>query len=222
MSIVNEALNVSVKSIDTCNSEESAVFGSDIVSRDGVIIKYEKSLLIEQLNQDFSVYRRVIYLESEVDIGIPSFLQQRVDAICQISGDFNTPITIEITSYGGDAYAALAIVDLIESLPMKINMHGRGPVMSAAAIILVNATGIRSIGKRTKLMLHPVSASSVTGNTDAFLIEAKQIQTLDSTFLKMIADHSKKSLEFWKNKITKNVYMEPEEALGYGLIDEIR
>lgn len=170
-------------------------------------MKTENEKIILELDNLFNVQSRTIYFESPIDCSITSYIQQRVNLISAISGDNKSPITLELSSYGGDAYAALAIIDVIQSFPMKINIFGRGSIMSAGALILISGTGIRSMSKNATLMLHSISALDLAGTSENVMIEAKHTETLNNLVRKMIADNSNKSLDYWQEATRSNLYM---------------
>jgi len=175
----------------------------------------------EELNQDFDSDNRVIYLESEIDISVPSFIKQRVNLICLLTANNKDPITLELTSYGGDAFAAFSTIDTIRNFSMPINILGRGAIMSAAALLMAAGTGTRSITENTYIMLHSVSGALV-GNTEEIMTEAQNIKSLNSKSFKILEKYTNKPITFWQTKCKKNFYPTPEQCVEYGLIDEIQ
>jgi ATP-dependent Clp protease protease subunit len=174
----------------------------------------------EELGQEFDADNRLIYLETEIDITTPSFLKQRVNIISHLTKDSTSPITVELTSYGGDAFGAFATIDVIRQFPMPINMAARGAVMSAGALLLVATTGNRSITENTYVMLHSASGALI-GNTDEILIEAENLKNITNKTFELLERYSKKPIKFWEQKCKKNFYLTPEECLEFGIVDEV-
>lgn len=174
----------------------------------------------EELNQDVDIDNRVIYLESEIDITVPSFIQQRVNLISYFSKNKVDPITIELTSYGGDAFGAFAVIDTIRSLKMPIHILARGAVMSSGALVLVAATGLRTITENTYVMLHSAS-SALAGNTDDILIEAANLKNVTEKTFILLEKYSNKNQAYWQQKCKKNFYLTPEQCLEHGLVDKV-
>lgn len=163
---------------------------------------------------------RTIYLEDDVDIFTPAFVKRRIESICQISKDFESPVNIEICTYGGDAYAMLALVDLIRTCPVKINTIARGPVMSAGAFILSSGTGIRTAYPNSQIMLHDIFGM-VKGSSRDVIVESDHWKNLQDRCYSILSEFTGKSKSFWKRKFKTTLYLSAEEALKYNLIDEV-
>ncbi len=179
------------------------------------------SYLQSQLQEDVLIDKRIIYFDTMIDLSSISFLQQRIGLITDISGDNESPITIMICSYGGDAYALFAIVDLIKSVPMKINIHGRGAIMSAGAIILISATGIRSMSPSAVMMIHSVQ-SMVQGSIEEVQQSVNQSTLLNDRMIQLLAQATNQPPRFWKKETKSDRYLTAEECKKLGLIDIIQ
>jgi ATP-dependent Clp protease protease subunit len=134
--------------------------------------------------------------------------------------DAEKPITVLLNSNGGDVYEALGIIDYFETLPVPVNIVARGRAMSAAAMILCSATGIRAASKNTTIMMHEASAE-IYGKTADLKANADHIDELEDSFYKMLATKSNQPEEFWIKACRKDFYMTAAKALEYGLIDQI-
>lgn len=185
-----------------------------------MLMDEKKLIKFEELGQEFDADNRLIYLETEIDITVPSFLKQRVNLISHLTKNNKTPITIELTSYGGDAFGAFATIDVIRQFSMPINISARGAVMSAGALILVSGSGKRSLTENTYVMLHSASGALI-GNTDDILIEAENLKSITNKTFEILEKYSNKSVKFWEEKCKKNFYLTPEQCLEYGLVDEV-
>ncbi len=177
--------------------------------------------LVAQMNDHVRIGRRTIFLDNEIDITTTSFLQQRISLIVDISGDDKSAITIELSSYGGDAFALFPIVYLIQSALMKINIHGSGAIMSAAAVVLACGTGVRSMSSNSIMMLHPFSSTS-DGNNEEVKKQVKHTDSLNDRVIDLISKASNKSTAFWKEMIKSEVYLTAEISKQLGLIDIIK
>jgi ATP-dependent Clp protease, protease subunit len=177
--------------------------------------------LLNQMNDDVLVDQRIIFLETGVDLTTTSFLQQRIHLITAVSCDVKSPITIELSSYGGDAYALFAIIDVINSAPMKINIHGRGAIMSAGAYILIAATGERSMTPNSTLMVHSVQ-SMAAGDIESVKNQVKHTDFLNDKVIQLLVTASHKSSIYWKKQLKDDCYLTAEECKKLGLIDVIR
>jgi ATP-dependent Clp protease protease subunit len=134
--------------------------------------------------------------------------------------DAEKPITVLLNSNGGDVYEALGIIDYFDSLSVPVNIIARGRAMSAAAMILCSASGVRAASKNTTIMLHEASAE-IYGKTADLKANADHIDELEDSFYKMLATKSNQTEEFWIKACRKDFYMTASKALEYGLIDQI-
>jgi len=172
-----------------------------------------------QLTEDIDIKNRKIYV-TNIDVYTPAFIQQRADVIYQMSGDDTTPLTLSISSFGGDAYAMFGIVDVMKLLPSKVNTLGVGTAQSAAATLLVAGTGQRTITENTFVMIHQIS-TWLGGQADDIAVEAKHTKELQTKLYKLLASKSKKPADFWKKQTKSNLYLPAEKCLEYGLVDVV-
>jgi len=178
-------------------------------------------LLCDQLENNLNFIDRIIYLEEPIDIYTPSFIKERVNIINILSGDNKKPITLEITSFGGDAYGALATIDTISNIKTPINTLGRGAIMSAAAFILAAAPGKRMLTENAVVMIHEVS-TWFGGTSKDIMTQAEHIKKLQKQLFKLLETYSNKDSKFWEENTKSNFYLSVKECLEHGLIDEIK
>ncbi len=129
------------------------------------------------------------------------------------------PIELHFISYGGDAYAMLALMDAIQTSPCQIKFIGSGPIMSAATWIM-SVCDHRALTENATILLHDGS-DGFFGNFTDFQIKAKESQRLQSALDKMFAENTRMPLLFWKEVLKRDVYITPQEAILLGLCDEI-
>jgi ATP-dependent Clp protease protease subunit len=130
------------------------------------------------------------------------------------------PINIIINSDGGDVYEALGMVDFIQSLDVKVNTICRGRAMSAAALLLCAGTGTRAASKNSTIMFHEIS-SGIYGKSSDMKANVQHTEKLEEILISIITSNSKKDSNFWKERILKDYYLSPDEALELGVIDTI-
>lgn len=175
----------------------------------------------DQLDYRLDVKKRLIYIEQDIDSYTPGNFLIKASIIQQLSNDKKSPLTAVITNFGGDAHGMLGVVDAIRSYPLKINTLGLGNVDSAAVYILAAGTGRRYLSPNSWVMIHTLS-SWVAGKTDDIDIEAQQLKRLQNQCHELLASFSKKSMIFWKDMTRTDFHISANDALRYGLIDEIK
>lgn len=173
-----------------------------------------------QIEYGLNLNKRIVYIEDTIDIYTAGFLEQRLNLIVDETGDKKTPITLKISSYGGDVYGMFSTVDIIKNYPVKINTYGTGPVMSAAAFILSAGTNERVLTQNSVLMIHMMS-TWFGGTTSDVLSEAKHAKDLQDKLYNFLEKHSNKDIRFWERNSRVNMYLPADKCLEFGLIDKI-
>jgi ATP-dependent Clp protease protease subunit len=170
----------------------------------------------------FNSQDSIIYLHGDIQNGNLFDIVSKCRMILKYrpEEDAEKPITVLLNSNGGDVYEALGIIDYFETLQVPVNVVARGRAMSAAAMILCSASGVRAASKNTTIMLHEASAE-IYGKTADLKANADHIDELEDSFYKMLATKSNQTEEFWIKACRKDFYMTAAKALEYGLIDQI-
>lgn len=135
------------------------------------------------------------------------------------------PITLYISTYGGNADEMFGIFDLLQEAQKKcvVETIGNGKVMSAGTLMLAGGTkGHRKIYKNCRVMLHQVSAGAV-GPLFNIASEVEEIQQLQDKYINCLTSCTNLSKRKLKSLLNErvNVYLTAEEAVEYGLADEI-
>lgn len=130
---------------------------------------------------------------------------------------------IYINTYGGSVYAGLGICDIIEELAKGyvVNIICSGYIMSMGIPIILSGTH-RVAHKNTTFMIHEISSFSWDKLTKV-KEDVKETERLNNIMKSIIVEKSKitmKKIDDWYEK-KLDVFMSAEEALKYGLIDEI-
>lgn len=178
--------------------------------------------IYNEIDYGFSIDDSIIYLHGDIMLGNLFDFISKVRLILANRPEENSkdPINVLLNTNGGDVYEALGIIDYIESLEVPVNVIARGRVMSAGAMILCTATGLRAASKLTTIMVHEASAE-IFGKTADIKANADHIDELEEDFYRMMAAKTKHNAEFWKKACRKDYYMSAAKALELGLIDQI-
>ena len=135
------------------------------------------------------------------------------------------PIDFYISTYGGNADDMFSIFDMMDLAKKNCEVHtyGLGKVMSAGVLILANGTpGKRKVAKHCRIMLHSCNAGSV-GDIHNMKNEMEQIQHQQDEYINALVSVS----SLTKRQLTRlldrkvNVYLTAQEAIDYGIADEI-
>ncbi len=130
-------------------------------------------------------------------------------------------ITLYINSPGGYVSAGLAIYDTMQHIRPNVATICVGDSISMAAILLASGTkGKRYALPHSRIMLHQPSGA-VTGQSTDIQVHAKELVRTREMLSQIIAEHSGRSIEEVREKTERDFFLTPEEALEFGVIDEI-
>ena len=135
------------------------------------------------------------------------------------------PITFYISSYGGSADEMFSIYDMMTITKSKCEIHtiGLGKIMSAATLLLASGTkGKRKIGRHCRVMIHAVAAGSA-GELHDIENEVKTIKHIQELYIKALSKETNMTSRTIQKLLDRkvNVYLTAEEAVEYGIADEI-
>lgn len=131
----------------------------------------------------------------------------------------NDPIKLVITSGGGDLDAAFLFYDTMKSIESPIITIGEY-CASAAALILASGSK-RYLRPHAKVMLH-LAIGQMGGDYKDFAIQHKQMINYQDKIIDILLEAGvKKSREEILSDIDRAFWLEPSEAIEYGLADEI-
>ena len=134
-------------------------------------------------------------------------------------------IRFYISTYGGSADEMMAVYDMMRltKLNRDIETIGLGKIMSAGTLILASGTqGKRKIMKNCRVMLHAVSAGSM-GTIHNLVNEMEEIQNIQDSYIAALCAETLLTKRQLKKMLDQkvNVYLTAEEAVEYGLADEV-
>lgn len=135
-----------------------------------------------------------------------------------LSGD---AVTIELSSAGGDAMAALAFYDRIRQISGDVTIHAFGIVASAAVVILA-AGDIRIMSKNAWVMAHE---DTVIHSEDARVSEVERnvghSRRLETQWSAILASRTNTTATEWGRLHASETYLDAKECLKLGLVDKI-
>jgi ATP-dependent Clp protease protease subunit len=162
---------------------------------------------------------RIVFLGQEVDDHIANLI---IAEILHLEArDPDKEIQLYINSPGGVAYAGMAIYDVMQHVRPPVSTICVGMGMSAAAMILcAGAPGKRLALPSAKIMIHQGSAGTRGAPSD-MEIQLREVLSTTKRMAEIIAFHSGRSLEQVERDLDRDYFMTAQEALEYGIIDEV-
>lgn len=135
--------------------------------------------------------------------------------------DDSTPIYMYVNSPGGSVTAGLAIIDTMNFIKAPVYTVVTGMAASMGAMIQMNGErGHRYALKHSEIMIHQ-PLSGVRGQATEIEIAAKHILKTKDILYRMIQECTSQPLERIQQDAERDFYLDAEESLAYGLIDQI-
>jgi ATP-dependent Clp protease protease subunit len=127
-----------------------------------------------------------------------------------------------IASPGGSTDAGLAIFDVMNYIKSNVVTIGVGMAVSMGAFLLAGGTkGKRYILPNAQVMIHQPSITSVGGQATEVEIYAKQILKTKDQFIDYFVQFTGQKKAQIEKDMDRDYWMNSEEALKYGIVDEI-
>ncbi len=195
-------------------------YGNAVSSYINPTIIEERQLNVAQMDV-FSrlMMDRIIFLGVAIDDDVANIIQAQM--LFLANADPSADISLYINSPGGIVYAGLGIYDTMQLVAPDVATICTGMAASMASILLCAGTkGKRSALKHSRVMIHqPMGGAS--GQASDILIEAKEIESLRKELYEIIAEHSGQPYDRIFADADRNFWMTSEDALNYGMIDNI-
>jgi ATP-dependent Clp protease protease subunit len=162
---------------------------------------------------------RIIFLGQAIDDTVAN------DVMAQIltleSMDPDRDIIMYINSPGGSFTALTAIYDTMQFVRPDVMTICLGQAASAAAVLLAGGTkGKRYALEHSRILIHqPYSEGGGQGSD--IEIQAREILRMRSLLEELLARHSSQSIDDIGKDIERDKILTAQEAVEYGLIDQI-
>lgn len=164
---------------------------------------------------------RVIFLAGGIDDEVANVIVAQM--LFLSNEDPNADIHFYINSPGGSVSAGLAIYDTMQFLRCDVATYCVGVSASMGAILLCGgAKGKRYSLPHSRVLLHqPLIGGVLQGAATDLSIEAKEILRLREILYGIIAKHSKTEMKKIEKDCDRNLWLDPNEAVEYGLVDRV-
>ena len=130
-------------------------------------------------------------------------------------------ITMHIDSPGGSVKSGLSMVDVMDYIKSDIRTVNTGMAASMGSVLLGAGTkGKRSSLKHSTTMLHQ-SSGGFSGNIQDAEIDMKEWKKVNDTLFELLGEYCGKKPERVAKDATRDFWLNAQEAVKYGIIDEI-
>ncbi|MEZ5258746.1 MAG: ATP-dependent Clp protease proteolytic subunit [Ilumatobacteraceae bacterium] len=162
----------------------------------------------------------IIFLGTPIDDQIANLICAQL--IHLESDNPDKDINIYINSPGGDITALFAIYDTMQFIKNDIATICLGQAASAAAVLLAAGTkGKRLALPHSRIMLHQPYGQVGYGQVTDLELAAKEILRMRDLLEQILADHTGQPLERVHADTDRDFVMEANEALEYGILDDV-
>ena len=164
---------------------------------------------------------RIIFLGVQVDDASADDIMAQL--LVLESMDPDRDIVMYINSPGGSFTAMTAIYDTMQYIRPHIMTVVLGQAASAAAVILAaGQPGKRLALPNSRVLIHqPAFGEAGRGQASDIEIQAAEVLRLRTWLEETLSKHSNKTVEEVNRDIERDKILSAEEALSYGLIDQV-
>ena len=162
---------------------------------------------------------RIIFLGSGIDDNVANIIVAQL--LFLDAEDPERDIFMYINSPGGGVYSGMAIYDTMQHLRAPVSTFCVGMAASMGAVLLsAGAKGKRSALPNSRIMIHQPSGGS-QGTAADIEIAAQEILHIREKLNLLIAKHTGQPVETIQKDADRDRFMSPQEAVEYGLIDQV-
>lgn len=162
---------------------------------------------------------RIIFLGVPIDDDVANIIQAQL--LFLASNDSHADITMYLNTPGGQVTSGLGIYDTMQLVQPDVATVCTGMAASMGAVLLcAGEKGKRSALPHSRVLIHqPLGGAQ--GQATEILIAAKEIEKTRTELFNIIAQHSGQPYEKVALDGERDYWMSAEEALQYGMVDEI-
>jgi len=193
------------------------------ISQNLVPIVIEKSGRTERAYDIYSrlLKDRIVFLGGPLDDETANLIIAQM--LFLSNEDSKNDIHFYINSPGGSITAGFAIYDTMQFLRCDVATYCVGQAASMGAMLLTGGkTGKRFLLANSRVLLHqPLITGVLQGPATDLDIEAKEILRLRARLYNILAEHTGQNPEKIEKDCDRNLWLEAQEAIKYGLVDRI-
>ena len=185
-------------------------------------------MVVEQTGRGeraFDIYsrllkERIIFLVGPVNDNLSSLISAQL--LFLESENPEKEISLYINSPGGVVTDGLAIYDTMQFIQSPVSTLCFGQAASMGSFLLAaGEKGMRYALPNSRIMVHQPSAGFKGQATD-IEIHAKEVLSMKSNLNKLYSKHTGQAVDAVEEALERDNFMSPDEALKFGIIDEIQ
>jgi ATP-dependent Clp protease, protease subunit len=162
---------------------------------------------------------RIVFLGSEVNDDVANLVTAQF--LFLESEDPEKEIAFYINSPGGSITAGLAIYDTMQFIKPPVSTLCLGQAASMGALLLAaGEKGRRHALPHSRIMIHQPLGGAQGQATDLD-IQAREILRMREEINNLFVKHTGQSLRKIEKDTDRDMFMGPEQAVEYGIVDEV-
>ncbi len=162
---------------------------------------------------------RIIFLGTPIDDHVANLIVAQL--LLLEREDPDKEIRLYINSPGGQVYSGLAIYDTMQLVRCPVSTYCVGLAASMATVLLAAGTKGRRYCLPNSLVHMHQPLGGAQGQASDIIIEAARISRDKERLNEMLARHTGQPIERILRDTDRNYYMEPQQAVEYGIVDEV-
>jgi ATP-dependent Clp protease, protease subunit len=164
---------------------------------------------------------RIIFLSGPIDDAAANLVIAQM--LFLSNEDSKTDIHLYINSPGGSITAGLAIYDCMQFLRCDVATYCVGQAASMAAVLLAGGkAGKRFLLANNRVLIHqPLLSGELVAPATDLEIEAKEMLRLRERLYSILSKHTGQTPEKIEKDCDRNLWLDADEAIKYGLADRI-
>ncbi len=186
-----------------------------------VPIVVEKEGHVERAYDIFSrlLKDRIIFIGSAIDDYVANLVVAQI--LFLQSENKDQDINLYINTPGGSVTAGLAIYDTMQFVHCDVATYCIGQAASMGALLLAAGTkGKRHVLPDARVMIHQPWGGA-QGDATSIEIQAVEMKRLKKRLNELLSLHTGQPLEKIERDVERDFYMSAEEAVAYGIADEV-
>lgn len=179
----------------------------------------ERELRVTQMDIFSRLMRdRILWVAGPVNDYMSTIVQAQLMFLDSVDSQ---DIIMHIDSPGGSVKSGLSMVDVMDYINADIRTVNTGMAASMGSVLLGAGTkGKRSSLKHSTTMLHQ-SSGGFSGNIQDAEVDWKEWQKVNHELFVLLGSYCGKKPEVVKKDATRDFWLNAEEAVKYGIIDEV-
>ena len=161
---------------------------------------------------------RLLWVAGPVDDNMSTVIQAQ---LMFLNSNSEEEIKMHIDSPGGSVKSGLSMVDVMDYIDCEIRTINTGMAASMGSVLLGAGTkGKRMSLRFSRTMLHQ-SSGGFRGNIQDAEIDWAEWQKINEVLFELLGEYCGKTAEQVKNDASRDLWLGANDALEYGIIDEI-